>query len=133
MPDPKKRLLIIDDEPDICEILRVKFEYEGYQVWIAHEGFSGFELAKREKPNCILLDIRIPGGQDGLTFLRRLRSYRDPDPAEQKRMRGIPVVILTAAGDHMRPLFEAEGISDFIEKPFDSKELRLRIEKFLRS
>ena len=133
MPDSKKRLLIIDDELDICELLKVKFEREGIEVLVAHEGFTGFQLAKSKKPNCILLDARIPGGQDGLTFLRQLRSLRDEDPAEQKLLRSIPVIILTAAGDHMRPLFEAEGITDYIEKPFDSKILKQRIEKILRS
>ncbi len=131
MPESKKRILIIDDELDICEVLKVKFQHHGYEVSVANEGHAGFELARREKPNFILLDVRIPKGQDGLTFLRQLRAFRHPDPAEQKLMRSIPVIVLTAAGDHMRPLFEAEGVSGYAEKPFDTEEIRQRVEKIL--
>ncbi len=131
MPESKKRLLIVDDEPGICDLLKIKFQHEGLEVFIAYEGAEGFEKALKEKPDCVLLDIRIPNGQDGLTFLRRARSYRSDDSKEQNRMRNLPVIILTATGDGMRPLFELEGVSDFIEKPFDSKDLKNRVFKVL--
>ena len=133
MTEGKKRLLIVDDEPDICEVLKAKFQRYGFDVLVAHEGREGFQKVKDENPDCVLLDIRIPIGEDGLTFLRRIRSYRNQDSNEQNRIRNLPVIVLTAAGEGMRPLFQAEGISDFVEKPFDSEDLKAKILKAMRS
>ena len=133
MTEGKKRVLIIDDELDICEVLKTKFQRYGFDVLVAHEGREGFQKVKDEKPDCVLLDIRIPIGEDGLTFLRRIRSYRSEDPKEQNRIRKLPVIVLTAAGEGMKPLFQAEGISEFVEKPFDSEDLKVKILKATRS
>ena len=122
-----KRLLIIDDEPDICEVLKAKFEQLGFLASTACDGAKGLEQVLKTPPDCILLDIRIQIGEDGLTFLRRLRGYRSEDPDLEARVRKIPVIILTAAGSQMRPLFQMEGISDYIEKPFDTEDLKSRI------
>ena len=81
----------------------------------------------------MLLDIRIPGGVDGLTFLRKLRSYRHDDLEEQNRIRKIPVIVLTGAGVTMQPLFEVEGIKAFVEKPFDLSNLQSKVEHVLRT
>ena len=80
----------------------------------------------------MLLDIRTPKGEDGLTYLRKLRSYRHEDLQEQNRIRKIPVIMLTGAGASMRSLFEIEGISGFIEKPFDLSNLQGKVEHVLR-
>lgn len=123
----KKRILILDDEKDICEILKTRFQKFGFEVLLAHDGKQAFQKVIEGNPDCILLDIRIQGGEDGLTFLRKLRSYRDDNAAVQTRVRGIPVIVLTATGENMRSLFEVEGISDFVDKPFDSNKLKDRI------
>ena len=124
-----KRLLIIDDEPDICEVLKAKFEKLGFIVSTAFDGAKGLAQVLRDLPDCILLDIRIQIGEDGLTFLRRLRGYRAEDPDQEARIRKIPVIILTAAGSQMRQLFQMEGISDYVEKPFDTEDLERRIQR----
>ena len=129
MPEKKRCILIIDDEDDVCQIVKEKFEHLGYKVLTALDGAEGFQKTEKEKPDCVLLDIRIPKGEDGLTYLRKVRSYRHDDLQEQARVRKIPVIVLTGAGAAMQTLFELEGISGFIEKPFDLTSLQNKVEK----
>lgn len=131
MPEISKKLLVIDDENDVCQIVKEKFEHLGYQVETANDGAEGFLKTGPYKPDCVLLDIRIPKGEDGLTYLRKLRSYRNDDLQEQARIRNTPVIMLTGAGATMQPLFELEGISGFIEKPFDLSNLQTKVEQVL--
>ena len=132
MSDAPKRLLIIDDEKDVSEVLKFKFEKLGFQVQLSFDGLEGFQKALLFKPHCILLDIRMPR-EDGLTFLRKLRAYRDGDPALQSNLRKTPVIVLTAARDSMKSLFQVEGISDYLEKPYDFEVLKGRIEQSIES
>ena len=132
MSETKKCILIIDDEDDVCQIVKEKFEHLGYTVLTANEGAEGFQKTEEGKPDLVLLDIRIPGGEDGLTYLRKLRSYRHEDLQEQTRTRKTPVIMLTGAGMTMQPLFELEGITAFMEKPFDLTNLQIKIEHILR-
>ena len=123
---------MVDDEDDVWQIIKEKFELLGYKVLTALDGAEGFRKTEEGKPDCVLLDIRIPKGEDGLTYLRKLRSYRHEDLQEQTRIRKTLVIILTGAGATMQPLFELEGISGFIEKPFDLASLRDKVEHVLR-
>ena len=132
MADKKKCILVIDDEDDVCQIIKEKFELLGYKVLTALDGAEGFQRTEEGKPDIVLLDIRIPKGEDGLTYLRKLRSYRHDDLQEQTRIRKTPVIMLTGAGATMQPLFELEGISGFIEKPFDLANLQGKVEHVLR-
>jgi CheY-like chemotaxis protein len=131
MAENKRCLLIVDDEDDVCQIVKEKFENLGYKVLTANEGAEGFRKTEEGKPDCVLLDIRIPKGEDGLTYLRKLRSYRHDDLQEQTRFRKTPVIMLTGAGATMQPLFELEEISGFIEKPFDLMNLQTKVEHIL--
>jgi CheY-like chemotaxis protein len=131
MPDVK-RILIVDDEKDVCEVLRAKFEKAGYEIQMAHDGLEGYQKTLSFKPHCILLDIRMPK-EDGLSFLRKLRSYRDEDSDVQTNLRHTPVIVLTAASQHMKSLFQAEGISDYIEKPFDFDVIKERVKQLTSS
>jgi DNA-binding response OmpR family regulator len=132
MSEGKRCILIIDDEDDVCQIVKEKFELSGYQVLMANDGAEGFKKTEEGKPDCVLLDIRIPKGEDGLTYLRKLRSYRNDDLQEQSRMRKTPVIMLTGAGASMQSLFELEQISGFIEKPFDLANLQSKVEHVLK-
>lgn len=133
MSENKKCLLIIDDEDDVCQIVKEKFEHLGYRVLTANEGAEGFIKTEEGKPDCVMLDIRIPKGEDGLTYLRKLRSYRHDDLEEQTKIRKTPVIMLTGAGATMQQLFELEGISGFIEKPFDLSNLQSKVESVLKT
>ena len=132
MSENKKCLLIVDDEDDVCQIVKEKFEILGYRVLTANDGAEGFVRTEEGKPDCVLLDIRIPKGEDGLTYLRKIRSYRHDDLHEQTRIRKTPVIMLTGAGATMQSLFELEGISGFIEKPFDLVNLQTKVEHVLK-
>ena len=124
---------MIDDEDDVGQIIKEKFEALGYKVLTALDGAEGFQKTEEGKPDVVLLDIRIPKGEDGLTYLRKLRSYRHDDLQEQTRIRKTPVIMLTGAGATMQSLFELEGISGFIEKPFDLANLQGKVENILRT
>jgi CheY-like chemotaxis protein len=132
MPENKKCILIIDDEEDVCQIVRERFEFLGYKVLTAADGVEGLRKTEKEKPDCVLLDILIPKGEDGLTYLRKIRFYHHNDLQKETRVRKTPVIVLTGAGIKMRPLLEYEGISGFIEKPFDLANLQAKVEGVLR-
>ena len=133
MSEKKSCILIVDDEDDVCQIVKEKFEHLGYRVLTANDGAEGYRKTEEGKPDCVLLDIRIPKGEDGLTYLRKLRSYRHDDLEEQSRIRKTPVIVLTGAGATMQALFELEGISGFIEKPFDLANLQSKVEHILQA
>ncbi len=133
MPEGSKCILVIDDEDDICQIVKARFEMVGYKVLTANEGAEGLKKTEEHHPDIVLVDVRIPHGEDGLTYLRKLRSYRHDNIETQTRLRKTPVIILTGAGATMQSLFELEGISGYIEKPFDLVNLQSKVEQILQS
>lgn len=133
MMKDRKCILVIDDEDDVCLLVKEKFELLGYKVLKALDAEDGFQKTEKEKPDCVLLDIRLPKDEDGLEYLRRLRSYRHDDAQEQARMRDIPVIILTGAGTSMKTLFESVGISGFFVKPLDLVAIQEAIQDTLKS
>jgi DNA-binding response OmpR family regulator len=111
--------LVVDDDPVIQRLLQVNFEMEGWKVVIADDGVAGLDAARKEKPDCILLDVMMPK-KDGLTVAAELKA--DPDTAH------IPVVLLSAkaqAGDLGAGM--ATGADEYITKPFDPLELLDRV------
>ncbi len=118
MADTKK-VLIADDEEQLALAVKIRLQSKGYQVVTAADGRSALELAERERPDLIILDVLMPV-MDGYSCLRELNS---------RFGRGkIPVIILTAR-DRMKDLFELEGVEDYVIKPFDHEDLLLRIER----
>jgi len=119
-----KRILIIDDEPDIREVAQMSLEtVSGWQVLSAESGEEGITKAKQEKPDAILLDAMMPS-MDGPETFQKLQA----DPSTQQ----IPVIMFTAkvqAADRMR--FAALGVKDVIEKPFDPMKLGSQIAAIL--
>ena len=119
-----KRVLIVDDEDDIREVAQLSLEMmAGWQVLAASSGEEGIELAERERPDAILLDVMMPE-MDGPTTYQRLQE----NPATS----GIPVVLLTAkvqAADHRR--FSALGVAGVLSKPFDPMQLASDVARVL--
>ena len=114
-----RKVLVVDDDPVIQRLLQVNFEMEGWKVVIADDGVAGLEAARRENPDCILLDVMMPK-KDGLTVAAELKA--DPETAH------IPVVLLSAkaqAGDLGAGM--ATGADEYITKPFDPLELLDRV------
>jgi len=121
---PMQKVLIVEDEVDIADLIRFNLERAGYDVTKAHDGIVGAETAIRERPDLIVLDLMLPG-RDGYSVFREVR--RD------SRTSHIPVIMLTARAqteDRIQGL-EA-GADDYLTKPFSPKELVLRVNAILK-
>jgi DNA-binding response OmpR family regulator len=116
-----ERLLLVDDDVELCEILTEYFSTEGFEVESAHDGVRGLERARSGEHALIILDLLLPGMR-GLEVLQRLRSGSN-----------IPVLILTARGDDVDRIVGLElGGDDYLPKPFNSRELMARVRAILR-
>jgi len=121
----KSRILVVDDEPDLVELVRHHLAREHYDVVTAADGETGLAEARRRLPDLVVLDLMLPG-IDGLEVCRRLRS----DP----RTTHIPIVMLTAKGEESDAVIGlSQGADDYVRKPFGMKELVARIATRLRS
>lgn len=116
-----KKIFVVDDEPQLTEMLKTRLEANNYKVTRAHDGAECLEKVRQEAPDLILLDIKMEK-VDGYMTLRRLR--------QDEKTKNIPVIMLTAY-EHMKDLFAMEGVDDFIVKPFDHRDLLQRIAKVL--
>ena len=115
------KILVVDDDVNICDILRMYLEREGYEVKIANDGAEGVESFKRFEPDLVLLDIMMPK-KDGWQVCREIREISPK-----------PVIMITAKGEVFDKVLGLElGADDFIVKPFDMKELSARIKAVLR-
>lgn len=116
---PRKRLLVIDDEPDFLRLVTQRLTSWGYEVLTATSGEEGWRIAKEQRPDLLLLDILMPRlkGRDLCELLKAHPQTKD-----------IPVMLLTALGlpDHIKAGLDA-GAEDYIVKPFDSEDLKDRI------
>ncbi len=120
----KERVLIIEDEPNIIELVSYNLEKEGWLVSKAQTGEEGLEKIKEEHPDIILLDLMLPG-IDGMEICRRTR--------QDKLTRDIPIIILTAKAEEAdRVLGLESGADDYVTKPFSPRELVARIRAVLR-
>lgn len=120
----KDKVLIIDDEEHIVELIKYNLESNGFDTVEAYNGMDGIRLAKEEKPSLILLDLMLPI-MDGLDVCKNLR--RDEDT------RSIPVIMLTAKSEEIDKILGLElGADDYITKPFSVRELVARIKAVLR-
>ena len=116
------KILIVDDELDMVDLIKTRLIANDYKVVSATDGLEGLGKASKEEPDLILLDIKM-AQMDGYSMLRRLR--------QEEKLKSIPVIILTSY-DKMKDMFEVEGVSDYVVKPFDNKDLLSRISKALR-
>ncbi|HPA55523.1 MAG TPA: response regulator, partial [Bacillota bacterium] len=119
-----RKILIIEDEANIQELLRYNLEKNGYIVTISDNGIDGLQKALDQVPDLILLDLMLPG-LDGLEVCKRLRM--------QKATRRIPIFMLTAKSEELDKILGLElGADDYITKPFSIKELIARIRAAMR-
>ncbi|MBQ7161381.1 MAG: response regulator transcription factor [Clostridia bacterium] len=115
------KILVVDDEMNICEIIRTYFEKEGYEVKTANDGIEGVSYFKMYDPDLVLLDVMMPK-KDGWQVCREIREI------SQK-----PIIMITAKDDVFDKVLGLElGADDFVVKPFDMKELSARIKAVLR-
>jgi DNA-binding response OmpR family regulator len=119
--EPNKKIVVIDDEPSVQEVVRGYLEKDGYFVYVAGNGRDGLALAARTKPGLIVLDLMLPD-VSGEAICREIRSRSD-----------VPILMLTAkAGEDDRVGGLALGADDYLTKPFSPRELVARVRAILR-
>ena len=117
----KTRILLVDDDPNIVQLVRLYLEKEGYEVETADRGDTAVEMFRKNPPHLMLLDIMLPG-MDGWAVCREIR-----------RTSNIPIIMLSAKGETFDRVLGLElGADDYIVKPFEPKELVARINAVLR-
>jgi len=122
--DRPRQILVVDDEPDLVDLLRFNLERAGHEVLGATHGREALDLAREHRPDLAIVDVMMPE-MDGIELVRRLRS----DP----RLSAIPILILTAKTeerDEVQAL--SVGADDYVPKPFSIKVLLARVESLLR-
>jgi DNA-binding response OmpR family regulator len=114
-------VLIVDDEPQVRDLLQMGFSYEGFQVFLAANGPDATQVAQEQQPDVVILDLMLPG-YDGLEVMRRLRRSRD-----------LPIIMLTARDEiDDRVTGLDTGADDYLTKPFAFRELMARTRAVLR-
>lgn len=118
---PNEKILVVDDDQNICELLRLYLEKEGYIVKLVNDGVSAINAFKQESPDLLMLDIMLPK-LDGWQVCREIRKISDK-----------PIIMLTAKGETFDKVLGLElGADDYVTKPFDTKEIVARIKAVLR-
>ncbi len=121
MAEPASRVLIIDDDATIADVVTRYLQRDGFRVESAADGRVGFEQAVADPPDLVILDLMLPG-MDGLEVCRRLRALAP-----------VPVIMLTARGEESDRVIGLElGADDYVAKPFSAKELVARVRAVLR-
>ncbi|MBM3183435.1 MAG: response regulator transcription factor, partial [Chloroflexi bacterium] len=116
-----KKILLVDDEPKVCDLLKAYLVKDGYEVIMAADGKSALEQAERNKPDLIVLDLNLPE-LDGLEVCRNIRRNSD-----------VPIIMLTARDDEVDKIVGLEiGADDYVTKPFSPRELAARVNAVLR-
>lgn len=117
----KAKILIVDDDKNICELLRLYLEKEGFETIVAYDGETALKMVSTQKPNMVLLDIMLPK-LDGWQVCREIRKTSS-----------VPIIMITAKGETFDKVLGLElGADDYISKPFDTKEVVARIKAVLR-
>jgi len=118
------KILIVDDEQDIVELISYNLEKEGFSIIKAYDGISVFNVIAMKKPDLLILDLMLPG-MNGLDICKKIRA--NPATAD------LPIIMLTAKGDELDKIIGLEiGADDYITKPFSVKELVARVRTILR-
>ena len=116
------KLLVIEDDANICDLLRIYFENEGYEVKIAGDGIEGLSYFKMYEPDLVLLDVMLPKNKDGLQVCREIREISSK-----------PIIMVTAKSEMIDKVLGLElGADDYVTKPFEMKELSARVKAVLR-
>lgn len=118
----ERKILIVDDEPDLLKVVSFRLEKAGYKVLCAITGKEALEMAARERPDLILLDLRLPL-LNGLEVCVQLKKSEE--------LKQIPVIIFTASTSHIDEKTKACGADDYIIKPFTPEELSGKIKKLI--
>jgi len=122
MNEQQTVIVLVEDDPNIADLVDMYLRQDGYRVYQAPDGETGLQLVKDRTPKLVILDVGLPGGLDGVEVCRRLRATSD-----------IPIIMLTARdGEIDRVLGLEMGADDYVTKPFSPRELVARVKAILR-
>ena len=130
MPDPaslsRKRILLVDDDQEIIESMRIALQAKGYEVLLARDGNQGLAMAEREAPDLVILDMMMPK-RSGFLVIEKLRRSSNDALVKQK------IIMITAnEGSRHKAYAEMLGVDDYIRKPFAMDRLMESVERLLR-
>ena len=115
------KILVVDDEPDICTLIRRYAEHDGHQTVGVSDGAEAVERCRKEDFDIVIMDVMMPE-MDGFTATKKIREFKD-----------VPVLMLSARGAEFDKLYGFEvGVDDYLTKPFSPKELMARISVIIR-
>lgn len=123
------KILVVDDEPDVVEMIKVALEGASHQVVVAYNGQEGVDKARSQKPDAIIMDIMMPV-KDGFVACKELKG----DPS----CRDIPILVLTGVSEHFAHTRYAKSMGleldaeDYIDKPIDPKALLARLDRLMK-
>jgi len=118
------KILVVEDDPSIRELLQYNLEREGFEVRLTADGLKGLEEVQTKWPDLVILDLMLPG-KDGLEILRIMRA--------DNKLMSIPVIMLTAKGEEIDRVLGLElGADDYVTKPFSTREVVARVKALLR-
>ncbi|NOZ61040.1 MAG: response regulator transcription factor [Calditrichaeota bacterium] len=118
------KIMIVEDDPDICDILKYNLDLEGFESVVFHDGKKALDACLSEPPALVLLDLMLPG-LNGLEFSRTVR--------QDSVCQNLPIIMITARSEEMDILHGLEqGADDYITKPFRPKEVTARVKALLR-
>ena len=117
-----KKILVVDDDPDILTVLKLRLKKAGYEVMVAANGEEALDLIKKETPELVLLDLLLPGIQ-GEEVCKQIK--------QDDKLKKIPVILFTASVSDIESRVKKIGADDFIEKPFEAENLLAKIKKFV--
>ena len=117
----KNKILVVDDDKNICELIKLYLEKEGYEIFLSHDGLDGIVKYNKIQPDLIILDIMLPGA-DGWEVCRKIKKNND-----------VSIIMLSAKSEIFDKVLGLElGADDYIVKPFEPKELVARVKAMLR-
>lgn len=126
------KVLVVDDEQPIIDVLTYNLKRSGYQVLVAWDGEGALEVARRERPDLIILDLMLPK-LDGIEVCRTLRREMAGVRTSDVRTSGVPIIMLTARDEEIDRVLGLElGADDYVVKPFSVRELLARVKAVLR-
>jgi two-component system response regulator CpxR len=122
MDEPLERILVIDDDRELCSLLAEYLKPDGFEVEEAHDGKKGMEMALSRKYSLLVLDVMLPGSLNGFSVLQLLRAKT-----------AVPILMLSARGDDVDRILGLEmGADDYLSKPFNPREFLARVRTILR-